>query len=130
MRRLACALAACTYLPLACGGDDEPGARTRAVTVAADKGVRVSAREYSFDPAKVVVTGGPARLRITLANRGSLAHNMKVEQGAAQLGGTPTFPGAQTHSGTVSVKPGRYRLVCTVGDHEQLGMHASLEVRR
>jgi len=30
----------------------------------------------------------------------------------------------------VRLAPGRYRIVCTVGDHEQLGMSSELEVRK
>ena len=64
-----------------------------------------------------------------LENRGSLAHNLKVFDGETELGGTPTFPGGREESGTVELEPGEYRMVCTVGDHEELGMTGTLEVR-
>lgn len=98
------------------------------MTVPAGRTVAVVAREYSFDPTKLVVEG-PGAVRLTLSNRGALAHNLKVLRGGRELGGTPTFPSGRTESGTVRLEPGKYQLVCTVDDHADLGMTASLEVR-
>ena len=112
-----------------CGGDDERPA-PRAVTVPAGQQLRVNADEYSFDPARVTVKGGGrGPLEIVLHNRGSLAHNLKVFRGDRELGGTPTFPGGETRTGTVRLPAGRYRMVCTVGNHEELGMTGELELR-
>lgn len=109
-----------------CGGDGESG---RAVTVEAREGLLVAGDEYSFDPADVVVEGrGP--LEITLDNEGAIAHNLAVFDGETEVGGTPTFPGGQSASTRVRLEPGSYRMVCTVGDHEALGMVGELEVRR
>ncbi|MEK6229188.1 MAG: cupredoxin domain-containing protein [Actinomycetota bacterium] len=96
--------------------------------VGAGEPVRVTAREYSFDPGGLVVNGG-GRLRITLDNRGSLAHNIKVLDDGREIGGTESFPAGGQRSATVNVRPGEYRLVCTVGDHEEQGMDGTLEVR-
>jgi plastocyanin len=111
------------------GGEEEEGGRT--LTTAAGSEIRVTGREYSFDPSAVVVAGasGKAAVKLTLENKGSLAHNLKVFDGERQLGGTPTFPGGETRGGAVRLGPGRYRMVCTVGNHEQLGMVGRLEVR-
>jgi plastocyanin len=112
-----------------CGGDDSQPAKPRAVTVPATRGVSLSAREYAFDPSKLIVTGGGGELKITLRNRGSLAHDVHVLKGGRDIGGTPSFEGG-SRSAALSLAPGRYRLICTVGDHAQLGMRASLYVRR
>jgi plastocyanin len=130
MRRLAPAAAVCACLVAGCGGEDEQPAQGRTVTVAAGEGVRIVGREYSFDPATVVATGGGGELTFTLVNRGSLAHNVKVERDGRVVGGSPTFAGGGSRSGTARVEPGRYELVCTVGDHAELGMRGELEVRR
>jgi plastocyanin len=98
--------------------------------VPARTGVRLVAREYSFDPAKVVVTGAGATLKLTLDNRGSLAHDVRVLRNGRDIGGTPAFQGGQARSAAVRMAPGRYRLICSVGDHARLGMRARLEVRR
>lgn len=111
----------------ACGGDDDD-ASERSIMVRAGSTVRVVADEYSFDPARVVVRGaGP--LTVTLRNRGELAHNLKLFRGDEEVGGTPTFPGGRTESGRVNLEHGNYEMVCTVGDHAELGMTGTLRVR-
>jgi plastocyanin len=129
VRRLALAAALCTCLLAGCGGGgDEKGGRTQ--TVPAGKAVQVVAQEYSFDPGNVVIKGGGGRVKLTLTNKGSLAHNLKVEQGDRELGGTPTFQSGRTESGTVELDPGTYTMICTVGNHAELGMRGKLEVER
>jgi uncharacterized cupredoxin-like copper-binding protein len=46
--------------------------------------------------------------------------------------GEPTktlFPG-QTAQTTVDLEPGKYRLVCTIANHDNLGQYAELKVVR
>ncbi len=128
MRWLLAALCVPVAALTGCGGEDD--APTRTVRVAAGQPVRVVASEYAFDPGRIVVAGGPAGLRITLDNQGDLAHNITVFEGDVEIGGLSSFPGGEQRSTTVEVEPGRYRLVCTVADHEELGMEGELEVRR
>jgi plastocyanin len=128
--RPALVTALCACLLAGCGDDDDEGRSGRTVTIPAGKELRVVGRDYSFDPANVVVTGGRTRLRVTLVNEGALAHNLKLFQGDRELGGSPTFPGGESRSGTVELAPGSYRMVCTVGNHEELGMVGNLEVTR
>ena len=109
----------------ACGSSDSGSKRT--VTAREGQAIHVIAREYSFDPGRIVVPSGD--VRISLKNSGSLAHDLRVEQNGTQLGGTPIFQSGQTRSATLHLKPGTYRFVCTVGDHEQLGMKGTLVVR-
>ena len=114
-------------LAAGCGDDDDQkGAKGPVKTVPGGQPLRVVAKEYSFTPARAT-TGGSEPIRVELDNQGSLAHNLKVLQGDRELGGTPTFPKG-TRDGSVKLAPGKYRLVCTVGDHEQLGMVGELEV--
>jgi plastocyanin len=125
MRRLIPTLAALAVLS-GCGGDDDP---LRTATVPGDRAIRIEADEYSFDPGRLIVTGAPPQLRITLDNVGSLAHNIRVLDGERDLGGLRSFPSGEQRDTAVRVPPGEYRLVCTVGDHEELGMTGELEVR-
>jgi uncharacterized cupredoxin-like copper-binding protein len=70
-------------------------------------------------------------------NSGRLTHNLAVVQFDRPLGdeqekqyGTPTktlFPG-QSAQTTVELKPGKYRLVCTIANHDNLGQYAELKV--
>ena len=110
-----------------CGDDDKP---LRTATVPGASPIVIEADEYSFDPGRVIVTGAPRDLRITLDNVGSLAHNIRVLDGDRDLGGTRSFPAGEKRDATLKVPPGKYRLVCTVGDHEELGMKGELEVRK
>jgi plastocyanin len=124
LTRFALPLAALALLAAGCGGDDEPG---RTVTAPANGGVRVVAKEYSFDPSTIVMRGA-GTLRVRLANEGSLAHNLKVMRDGEELGGTPSFPGGESRSARVPVESGHYEFICTVGDHAELGMKGTLEV--
>lgn len=135
MRRPLALLVLGAALLAGCGGDggDKKAPEARAKTIRAGAPLRVAAHEYSFDPKRVLVTGAPkagtVRLKIDLDNRGDLAHNLKLERGGEEIGGTPTFQPGETRSGTVSLRPGRYTLICTVGDHAQRGMTGELDVR-
>lgn len=126
MRRLL-PLTALLLLGSGCGGgdDDDPG---RTVTVESPASLTVVGDEYSFDPETIVLTGG-GELEINLDNQGSLAHNLRVFDGGADIGGTPTFAGGEARSGSVTVEPGEYELICTVGSHADLGMTGTLTVR-
>ena len=126
MRRLVSLIALLPLVAAGCGDDDESSGRT--VTVESGKAVTVVADEYSFDPETIVLTGG-GKLEVELDNQGSLAHNLRVFDGATDVGGTPTFAGGEPRSGTVTVEPGEYELLCTVGDHADLGMTGKLTVR-
>lgn len=126
MRRLVSLIALLPLVAAGCGDDDESSGRT--VTVESGKAVTVVADEYSFDPETIVLTGR-GKLEVELDNQGSLAHNLRVFDGATDVGGTPTFAGGEPRSGTVTVEPGEYELLCTVGDHADLGMTGKLTVR-
>jgi plastocyanin len=126
VRRLA-APCASLLLFVACGGDEDDKA-ARSVSVKPNSTLRVIATEYAYDPGRVEVRGaGP--LTIRLRNDGSLAHNLELTRNGETIGGTPTFPGGETRSGRVNLEHGRYEMVCTVGDHAELGMRGTLEVR-
>ena len=124
MTRSALTLAALVPLLAGCGGNDRPGGT---VTAPAGGSVRLAAKEYSFDPSTIVVPSG-GTLRLTLANRGSLAHDIKVEKDGHVIGGTPPFPAGETRSATVRLRPGTYDFLCTVGDHAELGRKGKLKV--
>jgi|SRR5215211_4826031 len=125
MRRLAVPCAVLALL-VGCGGDDEEATRT--VTVEQGSPLRISAKEYAFDPATVVVEGG-GPLTIELHNAGSLPHDIRLRRGGREIGGTPRFAGGRTRSATLRLQAGRYEFLCTVGDHAELGMRGTLQVR-
>ena len=126
MRRLLPLTALLLVVAAGCGDDDDTAGRT--VTVEKGKTVTVVAKEYSFDPETIVLTGG-GELTVELDNQGTLAHNLRVLDGGKDIGGTPTFVGGEPRTGTLEVEPGEYELLCTVGDHAALGMEGKLEVK-
>jgi plastocyanin len=126
MRRLAAPFAI-LLLVAGCGGDDGAGSG-RTVTVDRDATVTVKAREYSYDPDRIVVRGAGV-LTIRLENDGDLAHNLRVRRDGKEVGGTPSFPAGRTESARLRLRPGTYEMLCTVGDHAELGMTGRLEVK-
>ncbi len=108
--------------------EDEPG---RSVTVRPEETIDVGADEYRFDPGRIVVksAGRDVRLRVVLDNRGSLAHNLHVLDGERQIAGLRSFPPGEKRPLSTNLRPGEYDYVCTVADHEELGMVGKLEVR-
>jgi plastocyanin len=129
MRSRACLpLLLAAALAVGCGDEENERPKGPVKSFADGQPLRVVGKEHFFTPARVRASGD--QIRIELANEGTLAHNLKVFQGARDLGGTPTFPAGSTRGGTVKLRPGRYRMVCTVANHEQLGMVGELEVAR
>jgi uncharacterized cupredoxin-like copper-binding protein len=120
MRRLAvpCAL---LLAAAGCGGKDG-GGPTRSATTAAGGTVRVTAHEYSFDPNQVIVSGAGA-LRIVLR------HDIHLRRDGSDIGGTPPFSPGGSRSVRLRLRRGSYELLCTVGDHAELGMRGKLTVR-
>ena len=126
MRRLVvpCALLLCLA---GCGGDDDEEP-VRSATVNPNSTLRVTAREYSFDPGRVAVRGaGP--LTIRLRNAGDLAHDLRLRRQGEEIGGTPVLPAGQSGSARVNLEHGNYEMFCSVGDHAELGMTGEFEVR-
>ena len=130
MKALAALLYGCAVLAVAgCSEDeDEPG---RSVTVRPEETIDIGADEYRFDPTRIVVksAGRNIRLRVVLDNRGSLAHNLHVRDGEREIAGLRSFPPGEKRPLSTNLQPGEYDFVCTVADHEELGMVGRLEVR-
>jgi plastocyanin len=114
------------------GGDNNNAATTNTTTTqptqpsggAATK--TVSMKEYQFTPGDVTAKQGST---ITVENKGKIAHNLTVEQGSKKVAGTDTFLGGKSEKLKVSLKPGKYTMLCTVPGHEQLGMKGTFTVK-
>jgi plastocyanin len=108
-----------------------------AYTRAPDRRVEVRLDEYRVLPEHIQVTAG--RITLVARNTGRLTHNLVVVQFDRPLGdeeekryGEPTktlFSG-ETGSTTVDLEPGKYRLICTISNHDNLGQYAELKVVR
>jgi plastocyanin len=120
---LAIAVALCA----GCGSDD----RTRV----SGPVVRVTLEDYAIVPQDLSVPSG--RVELVARNAGRLTHNLRVEvppedpgKESRQVGGTPTAHPGRTVRATITLKPGTYRLRCSLANHDDLGMYGSLFVRR
>ena len=101
------------------------------------KGHTVSLRldEYRVLPQRVTAPAG--RITLVARNTGRLTHNLAVVQFARPLGdeqerqyarSRTAHPG-ETVSTTVTLKPGKYRVVCTIANHDNLGQYGELKVQ-
>jgi plastocyanin len=113
----------------ACGGGNGGGGGGPAVTFQKGQPVKVKATEYAFDPGNITIEGGGGPTTIELENAGSLAHDLRVEKSSEDIGGTPIFTGGETKSAKVTLAPGEYEFLCSVGDHADRGMRGKLTVR-
>ena len=122
----ALALAAST-VAAGCGSDPP-------YTPAAGHTVRLRLDEYRVLPQRVTVPAG--RIEIVARNTGRLTHNVAVVQFDRPLGEdeekqyarTPTAHPGDVVRTSVTLNPGKYRLVCTIANHDNLGQYGELKV--
>ena len=136
MRRHMCprpALAALTLAAIAwsagCGGSGD-------VVVDRDGILRLTVEEYRIEPEKIEVRAG--RVNMVARNRGVLTHNVAIleytegeDANPNTYARTPTAHPGQTVSTDPDpvLEPGKYRLACTIANHENLGQFGVLYVR-
>jgi plastocyanin len=102
--------------------------------VATDRTIRFTLDEYRIVPQRIVAPAG--RLRVVARNSGLLTHNLVIETNPGNPDAAPQslrklrtlHHGEQTQR-TVTLKPGTYRLVCTIANHETLGQYGTLIVK-
>jgi uncharacterized cupredoxin-like copper-binding protein len=83
--------------------------------------------EYYVSPTHRTVAAGS--VDFYPVDLGMDAHDMTIRDGAGNVvGSVPISPG-QTEHIQVTLAPGTYTLFCSLYNHEQLGMHATLTVR-
>src|SRR3954453_2647987 len=98
--------------------------------------VRLRLEEYRMVPQQIRVDG--PHVQIVPTDHGILTHNVKIfsttkvdsEGKPIQIGdGTPTaHPGETVASKVLTLPPGRYRLACSIANHDDLGLHGNLIV--
>jgi uncharacterized cupredoxin-like copper-binding protein len=127
--------AACATAALALTGCGDPDA------VSTDKPiVRITVDEYRIVPQNILVKRGPARiarLKIAVRNTGRLTHNLVIQMPPKKFRARPVEvhrvrtmqPGEEGEPIKVALKPGTYRLVCTIANHDDLGQTGELEVK-
>ncbi len=107
-------------------------------TSSAPSRLLVTASEWRLTLSRAAVRPGPALIQ--LQNIGEDAHDLRarrIRRSRVAGGSTrvPAMASPETPSGElseveVSLRPGRYRLWCSLPGHRQAGMQATLRVRR
>jgi len=83
--------------------------------------------DFLIDPQRV--RASPGRLTFRTVNRGRVGHTLRVLRGDREVVAIKTLlPGASA-DGAGSLERGEYKLVCILGNHEELGMYGTLTVR-
>ncbi len=106
-----------------------------------DATLRLDLDEYRFDPQNLTVraTSLPMRVQVVAKNAGVLTHNVVIESVDADAeqgtdGDPVVFLKTDTaHPGdtvrkTAALWPGTYRITCSIGNHDNLGMYGKLVV--
>jgi hypothetical protein len=93
----------------------------------ADGQLSLSLDEYRIVPRSVSVPAGA--LRITVANRGILTHNLTLKRGGIVVATTSTLMPGAIATIAKTLRPGRYTMSSTVANQADLGMSGTLVVR-
>lgn len=95
--------------------------------VARDGDLSIEMRDYRFEPE--FIRSSSREVRIEVVNRGRLPHALRLRlRGKERLSISTVLPGRRG-SATATLEPGSYRMVCPIGNHEELGMYGTLVVR-
>jgi hypothetical protein len=110
-----------------CGGE-------QAAVAVSGTTLRVTLDEYRIQPQNVRMEAG--RIHLVAIDKGRLTHNLVVESitddptKEVVYGRTDTAHAGQTvrERDPITLKPGRYRLACTISNHENLGQYGTLTI--
>lgn len=98
------------------------------VTHVRDRTLNLRLDEFSITPQRIRAKAG--RLTIVATDVGRLNHNVLIRRRKAPLAGMQTLRPGGTGRITVTLKPGAYRIYCSVSRHEDLGEYGTLVVTR
>ncbi|HWH96439.1 MAG TPA: hypothetical protein VNT03_21440 [Baekduia sp.] len=128
MRRLAALLLLGALTLAGCG--DGPS-----YTREPDGVLRIDLDEYRLRPENIEVPAG--RIHLEATNSGRLTHNLAIESLDQKEGEEPELYGRTDtlHPGEhgseqapITLEPGKYRLTCTIANHDDLGQYGELKV--
>ncbi len=89
--------------------------------------VQVTAVEYSFSLSRTTVPAG--KVILEFVNKGQDEHNLNALGGEGELAASfANEPSSGVKDETLVLKPGSYTLFCSLPEHEQKGMKATLVV--
>lgn len=91
----------------------------------APKLVKVTAREFAFEPKEIRVKAGQP-VRLVLENKGVIEHDIVLEKLGVKTAAIP--PGKTAELSFTPKTKGRYPIVCSVPGHKEAGMTGTLVV--
>ncbi len=118
---IALALAVAAALPAAGCADDTAPARVR------DGRVTVKLDDFSITPQRI--RAKPGRISFRVVNRGAIGHTLRVMRGNREVAAVKTLLPGASGTGSGTFERGDYKLLCILGNHEELGMYGTLTVR-
>jgi plastocyanin len=105
--------------------EQQPPGEAAKPPAAGGSAIAVSEKEYSIE-----LTGGtklkPGKVTFDVKNDGKIQHDLAVEDGEEKK--TPLIDSGKSAKLSDDLKPGKYKLYCTVPGHEQLGMKLEVTV--
>jgi plastocyanin len=104
-----------------CGGA-EP------VSAARDGNIAITLDDFFISPQELQAHAG--RITFTVTNHGRVGHNLRIrsQDGKEPVQVTTLLPG-DSGAESADLPAGAYKMVCTVANHEELGMSGRLVVR-
>ena len=99
------------------------GARTSATPSVVKVSALASGLAYNTN----VLHAHPGKITLVFTNRSTLDHNVRIESGEHELGGTKVIGKGKTVA-HVSLEKGTYNFYCSVPGHEDAGMKGKLIV--
>lgn len=107
----------------ACGGGGGPSQPGGPPSGGGPTAINVDEKEWSITLAATSVKAGQITFNIT--NSGAIEHNFVIVQTKFEVDATQ--PG-KSKSGTTTLKPGTYTIICNIPGHEEAGMKTTLTV--
>lgn len=89
--------------------------------------VHVAAAKNGLRYTTTSLHANAGRVELVFSNPSTLPHNVRLEQGEKELGGTQTIVDKKTKT-VVTLKRGVYHFYCSVPGHEDAGMSGMLTV--
>ncbi len=122
MRKLVVLAAVLTAFVVAAAAGPAGAARHGSPSV-----VKVTALASGLRFDRTTLHARQGKVRIVFTNRSSVSHNVRVESGERELGGTKTI-GKGAATAVIVLKKGTYNFYCSVPGHEEAGMRGKLIV--
>ena len=96
-------------------------------TAPAPSVVKISALASGLKYNAKVLRAHPGKIKIVFKNLSMLQHNVRIESGENELGGTKKIYKGTT-TAIITLKKGTYNFYCSVPGHEDAGMRGKLIV--